>query len=197
MEDYFFQALDWVLVQDAAVVETTKAGVVLTALSHFHGVTSKAEFVCAAVRGFGSNLVHAKRAELAKLLYNWTGEIPADHRRPLDGYFDQKRGKQQLYALDESQQLTYEDFDSEGGPMVRTASVQRDEHMLIPWMERMEPLILVGPEGCGKNMMLSKLFGAQRCQVAVVNCSAQTLASHVIHKLSAVCQMSQTQSGRI
>ena len=28
---------------------------------------------------------------------------------------------------------------------VRTAAVQRDEHMLAPWMSRMEPLILVGP----------------------------------------------------
>ena len=82
--------------------------------------------------------------------------------------------------------------------MVRTASVQRDEHMLQPWMERMEPIILVGPEGCGKHMLLSKLFASQRStQVAVVHCSAQTLAAHVIHKLSSVCQMSQTQTGRV
>ena len=31
MDDYFFKALDWVLLQDAAVVETTKAGVVVSA----------------------------------------------------------------------------------------------------------------------------------------------------------------------
>ena len=68
MDDYFFKALEWVDLQDAAVVQTTRAGVVLAALSHFHGVTSKAEWVCAAVRGFGANLVHTKRAELAKLL---------------------------------------------------------------------------------------------------------------------------------
>ena len=199
MDDYFFKALDWVVMQqDAMIVETTKAGIVVSALSHFHGVATKAEFVCAAVRGFGANFAHAKRTELAKLLYNWTGEMPADHRRPLDGYYNAKSGKHELYQLDSSQQLAYDDFTSEGGPMVRTAAVQRDEHMLAPWMERMEPLILVGPEGCGKHMLLSKLFAQQRsCQVAVVHCSAQTLASHVIHKLGSVCQMSQTQTGRV
>ena len=60
--------------------------------------------------------------------------------------------------------------------MVRTAAVQRDD-MLAPWMERMEPLILVGPEGCGKHMLLSKLFAQQRsCQVAVASWLAQTPA---------------------
>ena len=119
-------------------------------------------------------------------------------RRPLDGYYDPKQGRSVLYSLDASQQLAYDDFLSEGGPMVRTAAVQRDEHMLAPWMERMEPFILVGPEGCGKHMLLSKLFAQQRsCQVAVVHCSAQTLAAHVIHKLASVCQMSQTQTGRV
>ena len=38
------------------------------------------------VRGFGSNLELEKRAELAKHLYSWTNEYPADHRRPLDGF---------------------------------------------------------------------------------------------------------------
>ena len=104
MDDYFFKALDWVVMQqDAMIVETTKAGIVVSALSHFHGVSTKAEFVCAAVRGFGANFAHAKRTELAKLLYNWTGEMPADHRRPLDGYYNAKSGKHELYQLDSSQ----------------------------------------------------------------------------------------------
>eukprot|EP00966_Prymnesium_polylepis_P129788 3001445-Prymnesium_polylepis.1 len=126
-----------------------------------------------------------QRAELAKLLYSWTNEYPADHRRPLDGYYDAKSDSMKLYQLDESQPVSFEDLMSDEGPMVRTAAVQRDEMMLMPWMTNMEPFILVGPEGCGKNMLLSKLFSAQRStQVAVVHCSAQTLASHVIHKLS-------------
>lgn len=197
VDDYFFRALDWVLEQQAAVIETTKAGVINNALSHLVGVSSKSEFAAAAVRGFGSNMVLEKRAELAKLLYSWTNEIPADHRRPLDGYYDKKTGDQVLYTLDESAPPTFEDLMSEEGPMVRTAAVQRDEMMMLPWMANMEPFILVGPEGCGKNMLLSKLFSAHRgTQVAVVHCSAQTLASHVIHKLASVCQVIERGRGR-
>lgn len=94
--------------------------------------------------------------------------------------------------------VSFDELISEEGPMVRTAAVQRDELLLAPWMNQMEPFILVGPEGCGKNMLLSRLFNSQRStQVAVVHCSAQTLAAHVIHKLSSVCVSSQTQSGRV
>ena len=57
-----------------------------------------------------------------------------------------------------------------------TASMQRDAAMLEPWLRRMEPLILVGPEGAGKNLLLSKLFAGQRgTQVAVVHCSASEI----------------------
>ena len=48
------------------------------------------------------------------------------------------------------------------GAFVPTASMQRDGAMLEPWLRRMEPLILVGPEGAGKNLLLSKLFAGQR-----------------------------------
>ena len=49
------------------------------------------------MRGFGSNLLPEKRAALAKDLYSWMGEAPADHRRPLDGYLSEQTGKQELY----------------------------------------------------------------------------------------------------
>ena len=90
------------------------------------------------------------------------------------------------------------DGGAAGSIMVRTPGVQRDEDMLSPWLSRSEPFVLVGPEGAGKNMLLSRLFAAQRgTQVAVVHCSAQTLSTHVIHKLSQQCLVSQTQSGRL
>ncbi|KAL3893829.1 MAG: hypothetical protein SGPRY_013984, partial [Prymnesium sp.] len=182
IDDFFFRALSHVLETNAPVVQTTTAGVVNNALSHLVGVSTKAEFVVAAVRGFGSNLMLAQREELAKKLYTWANENHSDHRRPLDRYLDKRTGEMKL----------------EEGPMVRTAAIQRDEMMLAPWMASMEPFILVGPEGCGKHMLLTKMFAAQRgTQMAVVHCSAQTVASHVIHKLSSVCQMSQTQTGRV
>lgn len=99
IDDYFFKALEWVLEQGAAVVQTTTAGVVNNALSHLVGVASKAEFVAAAVRGFGSNLMLEQRTELAKHLYSWAKVEAADHRRPLESYYDRKRGEMRLHQV--------------------------------------------------------------------------------------------------
>ena len=205
IDDLFWRALEWVLANAASwVVDTTKAGVVHNALSHLVGAKSKGEFVCGAVRGFGSNLLLEKRAELAKQIYSWGNETPADHRRPLDGKYDAASGQHVLYSLDDSTTVGYDELmaSADGGAagsiMVRTPGGQRDEDMLSPWLSRSEPFVLVGPEGAGKNMLLSRLFAAQRgTQVAVVHCSAQTLSTHVIHKLSQQCLVSQTQSGRL
>ncbi|KAJ1640034.1 dynein heavy chain and region D6 of dynein motor-domain-containing protein [Pavlovales sp. CCMP2436] len=202
ISDHFYRAYRWVLevgqTHGGAALNTTKAGIVKGGLSHLHGVRTKGAFVAALVRGLGSNLLPDKRTELAKMLYQWAGETPADRNRPLESYFDERTGGHALYALDLSAPVALEELHSATGPMVLTAEVQRDTAMLMPWLERMEPFILVGPEGCGKNMLLSHAFAKLRgAQVAVVHCSAQTKSWNVIQKLTQVCASSATQAGRI
>jgi dynein heavy chain 2 len=61
--------------------------------------------------------------------------------------------------------------------------------MFQPWLEssHRHPFIVVGPEGCGKELLLRHSFeGLRSVQVAVVHCSAQTAAMHIIQKLSQV-----------
>ncbi len=57
MEDLFYRALKWILDAAATVVETTMVGIVLNALTHLQGATSKTAFVCGLIRGLGGNLV--------------------------------------------------------------------------------------------------------------------------------------------
>jgi len=198
IDDCFFKALDWVVKDNSAVVETTHAGIVNGALSHLVDVSTKAEFACAAVRGFGSNLPLEKRSELARLIYQWANEVPADHRQPLSGYYDQASGQQRLYTLDTSVPIDAKALGAGDSILVKTPMVQSNEHMLSPWISRLEPLILVGPEGAGKSMILNHIFSTLKStQVAMVNCSAQTLSTHVINKLAQVCQRSTTQSGQV
>ena len=66
IDDYFYKAKDWVLKCGERVVETTLVGLVFNGLSHLVGVTSKAEFACALVRGLGGNLPSETRANFAK-----------------------------------------------------------------------------------------------------------------------------------
>ena len=66
IEDYFYKALDWVLKRNDFVVETTLVGVVMNGLSHLKNTKTKPEFVCALLRGLGSNLNTAAKSDLAK-----------------------------------------------------------------------------------------------------------------------------------
>ena len=66
IEDYFYKALDWVVKRNEFVVETTLVGVVMNGLSHLKNIKTKPEFVCALLRGLGSNLNATAKSDLAK-----------------------------------------------------------------------------------------------------------------------------------
>jgi hypothetical protein len=60
----------------------------------------------------------------------------------------------------------------------------------------MEPFILVGPEGCGKSMLLRNCFSQLRStSVATIHCSSQTTAQHVIQKLQQACAVFTSNAG--
>ena len=66
-------------------------------------------------------------------------------------------------------------------PIVQTVNIQRDIAMIRPWLEQGESFILVGPEGCGKNLIISNLIKSMKStQLAVIHCNSQTSAFHVI-----------------
>ena len=74
-------------------------------------------------------------------------------------------------------------------PLVLTQDVQRGLNMFHPWLSgsNKQPFLIVGPEGCGKELLLRYSFEQLRSvQVAVIYCSAQTNATHVIQKLTQV-----------
>ncbi len=71
-------------------------------------------------------------------------------------------------------------------PVILTPDVQRNLTMFRTWLsvENRQPFIIVGPEGCGKELLLRHSFEQLRSvQIAVVHCSAQTTAKHIMQKL--------------
>ena len=62
----------------------------------------------------------------------------------------------------------------------------------------MEPFILVGPEGCGKTLLLRSMFqDLKSASVSTIHCSAQTQAKHVVEKLMTMCSQFTTNKGRV
>lgn len=66
IEDYFYQALEWVMKQGDFVVDTSLVGVVMNGLSHLGGAECKADFAIKLIRGLGGNLSDGTRANFAK-----------------------------------------------------------------------------------------------------------------------------------
>jgi dynein heavy chain 2 len=200
INELFYRALDYVLKQDF-VVDTTMVGTVLNGLSHVQTVSHKGEFVSGLIRGLGGNLGMEARSTFAKELYNWSGERPTDMNNPLDCWCDDRGSfvgyetRRETYGKEEGE---LNRTDLEGGAVIPTISVQRTLDLVKPWVDKMDPFLLVGPEGSGKNMIIRHAFKQLKsCSVCTLHCNAQTAAEHVIQKIQQSCALFSTNTGRV
>ncbi|XP_034460809.1 cytoplasmic dynein 2 heavy chain 1 isoform X1 [Hippoglossus hippoglossus] len=199
--DYFQRALDWVVKQNDFVVESSLVGTVFNGLSHLNAVTERGQFIVGLLRGLGGNLNFKTRQEFAKELLSWARESPPDTRKPLDTYYDTESGHLAAYIFQRPEGLTLEQLaHTHTLPVIETVDMQRGLHCFSPWLtaQHRQPFMVVGPEGCGKGMLLRYAFSRLRStQVAVVHCSAQTSSRHVLQKLSQTCLLLSSNTGRV
>ncbi|KAJ3590899.1 hypothetical protein NHX12_008847 [Muraenolepis orangiensis] len=198
--DYFHRALDWVLKQNAFVVETSLVGTVLNGLSHLGAVAERGRFLVGLLRGLGGNLQLKTRQAFAKELLSWAREDPPDHKKPLDTFYDPDTGRLAAYVLQRPDGLSLEQLShTHTLPVIQTVDAQRGLQGFYQWLTatHRQPFMVVGPEGCGKGMLLRYAFSTLRStQVAVVHCSAQTSSRHVLQKLSQTCLLLSSNTGR-
>lgn len=180
-KDYFFKALEHAS-SLATATRTTKVGTIKNALSHLQGVDNKYEFARGIARGFGANMEAMERDDFVTELQRLTGE------------------KDLLYVSASS-------VDREDAPpagiiegkwrgLVMVDAVAQVQSLIMPWLKSGRPFVLVGPEGCGKAMVLEDCFARLRStSVATLACSAQTTAANVIQKLAQCCGLPQSTGG--
>ncbi|XP_026049501.1 cytoplasmic dynein 2 heavy chain 1 isoform X1 [Astatotilapia calliptera] len=199
--DYFQRSLDWVLKQNDFVVETSLVGTVFNCLSHLNAVKERGQFIVGLLRGMGGNLNLKTRQEFAKELLSWARESPPDPRKPLDTYYNTDSGHLASYMFQRPEGLTLEQFShTHMLPVIETPGMQRGLQGFSPWLttQHRQPFMVIGPEGCGKGMLLRYAFSRLRStQVAVVHCSAQTSSRHVLQKLSQTCLLLSSNTGRV
>ncbi|XP_071483964.1 LOW QUALITY PROTEIN: cytoplasmic dynein 2 heavy chain 1-like [Diadema antillarum] len=201
IDNHFYQALEWVMRQGDFVVDTSLVGVVMNGLSHLRGAECTADFAIKLVRGLGANLPEGIRTNFAKEVFQWMREQPPDPRRILDTYFDERTGSLATYTMQDSLELSASDFNNPSSlPVIGTPDVQRCLDFFKPWLEteNRQPFILVGPDGCGKGMILRHCFSQLRStQIATIHCNAQTSPTHLLQKLQQMCMVLSTNTGRV
>ncbi|KAF5224389.1 Cytoplasmic dynein 2 heavy chain (DYNC2H1) [Trypanosoma cruzi] len=201
IDEFFYKAIDNLLATGNLIVETTRTGLVASGLSQLQNCSNKAQFTLALVYGLGSYLPEENRREYAKDIHYMTGERVLDMKDPLGTRYDLQHGGYRSFEFQPAFELSVEDLYRY--PMIATIECQRNMEVMRAWTKPLRPgvyrpFILVGPEGCGKTMLLTNLFaGISGTRVATVNCSAQTEAIHVIQKLKQTCQMFNTNQGRV
>eukprot|EP01049_Picozoa_sp_SAG25_P002666 SAG25_NODE_143_length_14049_cov_6.050817_1_plen_2680_part_10 len=197
MEEMFTKAVDWVLGQPAHLVATTRVGLVQNALSQLNGCVARQQFVVSLVRGLAGGLAPTARAEMATWLFGEAGVNPIERSDPLGTYWDEHSGGLAQYSYDASNEVEELEYGAEP-PVLLTPHIQCAAHTVQPWLESMQPLIIVGPEGAGKALLLRHLFSTLKsAAVAVINCSALSDALTVIQKLNQSCVLQSSSSGRV
>lgn len=85
-------------------------------------------------------------------------------------------------------------------PIIKTTQIQRGVDGILPWFDNKyrQPFLLIGPDGCGKSLVLKQCFTDLRStQVAIIHCSAQTTPSNVLQKLAQTCMLLSSINGRV
>ena len=154
------------------VTETTKVGIVNNVLSYLIDVKSKGQFTYGVILGLGSNFQYETRAEFTKFVMTTANERGGDPN-PLMNYFDPKLQAWSNF-VQESVNLSIEEVQNpDKPPIVMTPSIQKDIAVVKPLLENDQSFILVGPEGCGKNLIITSLIKQMKStQMAVINCNA-------------------------
>ncbi len=155
-----------------------------------HGVSNRAEFAVALIRGLGGNLKETARENLAKEVFSWVGETPPSSGRLSAAYYNADRDRVDSYTSESDPRLSLSTFSDSGNlPLVKTSDVKATVDCLMSWLaaEEAPPFLVVGPEGCGKSLLLNHCFRKLRStNIATVHCSAHISPQHVIQKLNQV-----------
>ncbi|CAG0920502.1 unnamed protein product, partial [Notodromas monacha] len=200
VEDFFYKALQWVLKEGDRPVETSLLGVVLNGLSHLEKAESKAKFVAGLIHGLGANLTLASRRNFASQVFSWTGEYPPNAKDPANLYYDPRKDCLESYEGQVVNKVNVGNLSEGNLPAISTVGFLLNMDLFQPWIqaESGKPFLLVGPEGCGKSLILHDCFDdLKSTQVVTVFCSSQTTPQQIIQKLSQACKMMTTNTGQV
>lgn len=201
INQFFFSAYELVTGKSEFLVQTSMVGTILNGLSHLHGIEDKAHFAVGLIRGLGGNLPEQALNEFAKSILKMCGEGYQESNTIYNVTYDERARCLRNYANEELDEQNTEPFANPSQlPIINTTQVLRGVDGIMPWLSHKvkKPFLLIGPDGCGKSLVLKQCFTQLRStQVAIIHCSAQTTPSNILQKLAQTCIQLSSISGRV
>ncbi len=179
-------------------VTSTIVGQVNQALSQVKGAKNLSEFIAAVSSGLTSNYMEDKSQMVTKVFEAFNEKNPFSAKESLCFYSENKSYR--LYST-LPQEFDLDEVLSENGAILKTIMAQSYLDRLKRWVNHNENFLLVGPEGCGKSMLIkhaySEIRKSHKINFATMHCNSQTNAQHVIQKLYQVCMKINSGSGKL
>lgn len=197
---YALGAIDEVVRLNCLSVPTTRMGLLNACLNHVLDAVNEADFVYAMIRGLGSALNADGAQAIAKWLYQASGQRPLSEGRPLDTFWSKKLEKCVEFQKEFGEKIDPTLLLAGTIPLVNTVEVQRIEATLEPLLSNPEckPIFIVGPEGCGKNIVLKNCIASFKgTRSTIISCSSQTNSAQLIQRIENNCALFATPTGRV
>ncbi|KAK6637824.1 hypothetical protein RUM44_008246 [Polyplax serrata] len=195
ISDHFYQCVEWVRKQGNLVVPYSTIGLVNSGLSHLENVENRSQLVMALIYGLGANLTLESRAMFAKSVFEKVGEFIPNPSKILECYYNKERKR-----IDP---IPSEAYHSDGSTstelsLVLTPTGRMNAIALEPWINSNQPLLICGPEGSGKTLLINYCLSKQPAlEVTTIFCGQLITPDHVIQKLRQVCSVTTSSTGRI
>ncbi|XP_030763708.1 cytoplasmic dynein 2 heavy chain 1 [Sitophilus oryzae] len=194
VSEFFLKAVNWVINDGESTVTRSKLSVARTGLSLVRHSSTKTSFALALINGLGQQLQQDFRELFIQQIFDWLEESP-----PVDFsavYYDDRRDIIATYHTDTNAAV---EKISEGKLLVITGQVLQYLDVLRVWLEEnYSHILLVGPNGTAKRLMLNYITGQRLdIELAIVYCCAYLTPEFVIYQLQQHCFSVNTFKGKV
>ncbi|KAI9564905.1 hypothetical protein GHT06_008646 [Daphnia sinensis] len=181
IEAYFYKAIDWLSKNGEAVVTVSTLTTIRGILSHLKFCKTKKQFVNGLLKGGGANLTAQSRTSFGQMILSMCGEKTPDVENPFLSTYD---AKLDALVIPNPNELDSTLWNDEQKLLVPTINLQVAYQMIQPWFNNKEHVLVVGPEACGKSLLVEHCVRQIRStRVVIFNCTASTTPQDVLHKL--------------
>ena len=136
-------------------VQSTLIGQVNQVLSQMKDVQTQAEFIGACSRGFMANYLNDPSVIINKIFEKFGEKNPFNGKDIFNFYAENKMFR--TFSTLPSE-FDLEEILSEKGAVLQTATIQSYSAILRTWVETNQHFVVVGPEGCGKGVLIKDAF---------------------------------------
>ncbi|XP_031838829.2 dynein cytoplasmic heavy chain beethoven isoform X1 [Nomia melanderi] len=173
---------------------SSASGLMDSVLCHLKGASTHTSAAYALLASLCNQIEDERlRNDFARLIYQFTDCWCPDPQKPSSVLYDEDTDR--LEAV----QDTNQSVDTEDGPILLTGAMKGALASVLPWIRNNQPIMIRGPEGCGKSALISVILSTIRSNEPSTLIKGSSLygAQDLVAKLKRGCvQLNSSSHGR-